>query len=90
MIGQAINRVDGPFKVTGQATYAYEHWEAGQPLYGFILGATIGRGRITRNRHVAGGGLARRADGDYAIAMRRLKARPTRPSPRSTGVHSRC
>ncbi|MCU1336740.1 MAG: aldehyde oxidase and xanthine dehydrogenase molybdopterin binding protein [Bryobacterales bacterium] len=47
MIGQAISRVDGPFKVTGQATYAHEHWEAGQPLYGFILGATIGRGRIT-------------------------------------------
>jgi len=47
MIGQPINRVDGPLKVTGQATYAYEHWEAGQPLYGFILGATIGRGRIT-------------------------------------------
>ena len=48
MIGQPINRVDGPLKVTGQATYAYEHWEAGQPLYGFIVGATIGRGRITR------------------------------------------
>ena len=48
MIGQAINRVDGPLKVTGRATYAYEHWEAGQPLYGFIRGATIGRGRITR------------------------------------------
>lgn len=47
MIGQAISRVDGPFKVTGRATYAYEQWEAGQPLYGFILGATIGRGRIT-------------------------------------------
>src|SRR4030095_8989609 len=42
-----INRVDGPKKVSGQATYAYEHWDAGQPLYGFILGATIGRGRIT-------------------------------------------
>jgi xanthine dehydrogenase YagR molybdenum-binding subunit len=47
MIGQAISRVDGPLKVTGRATYAYEHWEAGQPLYGFILGATIGRGHIT-------------------------------------------
>ena len=31
----------------GSATYAYEHWEAGQPLYGFIVGATIGKGRIT-------------------------------------------
>ncbi|MFC5801877.1 xanthine dehydrogenase family protein molybdopterin-binding subunit [Streptomyces formicae] len=48
MIGQALNRVDGPAKVTGRATYAYEHWEAGQPLYGFIVGATIGKGRITR------------------------------------------
>src|SRR5687767_11853692 len=47
MIGQGISRIDGPFKVTGQATYAYEQWGAGQPLYGFILGATIGRGRIT-------------------------------------------
>jgi xanthine dehydrogenase YagR molybdenum-binding subunit len=48
MIGQAMNRVDGPLKVAGRATYAYEHWEAGQPLYGFIVGATIGKGRITR------------------------------------------
>ncbi len=48
MIGQPIDRVDGPLKVAGQATYAYEHWEVGQPLYGFIAGATIGRGRIAR------------------------------------------
>ncbi|WPB74661.1 xanthine dehydrogenase family protein molybdopterin-binding subunit [Archangium violaceum] len=48
MIGQPINRVDGPLKVTGRATYAYEQWDAGQPLYGFIVGATIGRGRMTR------------------------------------------
>jgi xanthine dehydrogenase YagR molybdenum-binding subunit len=47
MIGQPINRVDGPLKVAGQATYAYEHWDVGQPLYGFIVGATIGKGRIT-------------------------------------------
>jgi xanthine dehydrogenase YagR molybdenum-binding subunit len=48
MIGQPVNRVDGPLKVAGRATYAYEHWEGGQPLYGFIVGATIGKGRITR------------------------------------------
>ena len=47
-VGQPINRVDGPLKVSGKATYAYEHWDAGQPLYGFIVGATIGKGRITR------------------------------------------
>ncbi|MER8156840.1 xanthine dehydrogenase family protein molybdopterin-binding subunit [Streptomyces sp. NPDC094472] len=46
MIGQAMQRVDGPLKVAGRAAYAYEHWEAGQPLYGFIAGATIGKGRI--------------------------------------------
>jgi xanthine dehydrogenase YagR molybdenum-binding subunit len=46
-IGDAISRTDGPLKVTGGATYAYEHWEVGQPLYGFIVDATIGRGRIT-------------------------------------------
>jgi xanthine dehydrogenase YagR molybdenum-binding subunit len=39
MIGQPINRVDGPLKVTGRATYAYEPWDLGQPLYGFIAGA---------------------------------------------------
>ncbi|HEY2064490.1 MAG TPA: xanthine dehydrogenase family protein molybdopterin-binding subunit [Gemmatimonadaceae bacterium] len=49
IIGQPIDRVDGPAKVSGQATYAYEHWEkdVGQPLYGFIVGATIGKGHIT-------------------------------------------
>jgi xanthine dehydrogenase YagR molybdenum-binding subunit len=46
MIGQPLSRVDGPLKVSGRATYAYEEWNVGQPLYGFVVGATIGRGRI--------------------------------------------
>jgi xanthine dehydrogenase YagR molybdenum-binding subunit len=46
-IGRPISRIDGPLKVSGRATYAYEHWEVGQPLYGYIVGATIGKGRIT-------------------------------------------
>ncbi len=48
LIGQPINRIDGPLKVAGRAAYAYEHWDVGQPLYGFILCATIGKGRITQ------------------------------------------
>ncbi|GFH39285.1 xanthine dehydrogenase family protein molybdopterin-binding subunit [Streptomyces pacificus] len=48
MIGKALDRVDGPLKATGRAPYAYEHQEAGRPLCGFIAGATIGKGRITR------------------------------------------
>jgi xanthine dehydrogenase YagR molybdenum-binding subunit len=47
IIGQAIDRVDGPLKVTGRATYANEHWEAGVPLYGHMVGARIARGRIS-------------------------------------------
>ena len=27
MIGQPTTRVDGPVKVTGRATYAYEYWQ---------------------------------------------------------------
>lgn len=47
IIGRPISRIDGPLKVSGRATYAYEHWDVGQPLYGFIVGATVGKGRIT-------------------------------------------
>jgi xanthine dehydrogenase YagR molybdenum-binding subunit len=46
IIGQPISRIDGPLKASGRATYAAEHWDVGQPLYGFIVGATIGKGRI--------------------------------------------
>jgi xanthine dehydrogenase YagR molybdenum-binding subunit len=47
IIGQPISRIDGPLKVSGRATYAAEYWNVGQPLYGFIVGATIGKGRIS-------------------------------------------
>jgi xanthine dehydrogenase YagR molybdenum-binding subunit len=47
MIGQPTTRVDGPVKVTGRATYAYEYWQDEPPLYGVVVTATIGRGRIT-------------------------------------------
>ncbi len=48
MIGSRIDRVDGPLKVTGRATYEYEEWGLGQPLYGYIVGATIAHGRVTK------------------------------------------
>ncbi len=47
IIGQPVDRIDGPLKVSGRATYAAEYWDVGQPLYGFIVGATIGKGRIS-------------------------------------------
>jgi xanthine dehydrogenase YagR molybdenum-binding subunit len=48
LIGRPVDRVDGGAKVTGRARYSYEIQEAGQPLYGFIVGASIGKGRVTR------------------------------------------
>lgn len=48
MIGNPLNRVEGPLKVTGRATYTFEEWGLGQPLYGFIVEAAIGRGRLTK------------------------------------------
>src|SRR5271155_4858973 len=47
LLGQPLDRIDGPFKVTGRATYAYEYHDAGQPAYGYVVVSTIGKGRIT-------------------------------------------
>ncbi|MGK9168227.1 xanthine dehydrogenase family protein molybdopterin-binding subunit [Inquilinus limosus] len=46
VIGKPVDRIDGPLKVTGRATYAYEHMPSDRPAYGVILGATIAKGRI--------------------------------------------
>jgi len=46
LIGRAVDRVDGGAKVTGRAAYSYEIQEAGQALYGYVVGATIARGRV--------------------------------------------
>jgi len=46
VIGAPLDRVDGPVKVTGRAVYASEDWSFGQPLYAYIVPASIGRGRI--------------------------------------------
>lgn len=48
MIGQAISRIDGITKVTGAAQYAYERDDFGRAAAGFMLGAGIAKGRITR------------------------------------------
>ena len=45
-IGTAVTRLDGPAKVTGTATYAFEY-AVDAPLYLHPLQATIARGRIT-------------------------------------------
>jgi xanthine dehydrogenase YagR molybdenum-binding subunit len=44
-IGAPLDRIDGPLKVTGAATYAYEYPVAGV-TYVFPVQSTIARGRI--------------------------------------------
>ncbi|MBN9081812.1 MAG: xanthine dehydrogenase [Rhizobiales bacterium 62-17] len=47
VIGQPIDRIDGPFKTTGTARYAYEqHDVVANQAYGFVVGAAIAKGRI--------------------------------------------
>jgi xanthine dehydrogenase YagR molybdenum-binding subunit len=47
IIGHSTSRIDGPFKTTGTATYAYEwHRTVANPAYGYVLGAAIAKGRI--------------------------------------------
>ncbi|MDH1265231.1 xanthine dehydrogenase family protein molybdopterin-binding subunit [Pseudomonas sp. GD03944] len=47
-VGQPVDRVDGRLKVTGRALYAYEQQEMGEVAHGYILGATIAKGRISK------------------------------------------
>jgi xanthine dehydrogenase YagR molybdenum-binding subunit len=45
IVGKPLDRVDGPLKVTGGARYAYE-MQQDNVLYGFVVEASIGKGRI--------------------------------------------
>ena len=44
-LGQPLDRVDGPLKVTGQARYAAEFGASGL-LHGSVVNSRIARGRI--------------------------------------------
>src|SRR5882757_6888342 len=45
VVGKPLDRVDGRLKVTGGARYAYE-MQQDNVLYGFVVEASIGKGRI--------------------------------------------
>jgi xanthine dehydrogenase YagR molybdenum-binding subunit len=47
VVGQPVDRIDGPLKTTGTAPYAYErHDVAPNQAYGYVLGSGISKGRI--------------------------------------------
>jgi xanthine dehydrogenase YagR molybdenum-binding subunit len=47
IIGRAVDRYEGPLKVSGTAPYAYEVETPSAPAYGVVIGAEIGRGRVS-------------------------------------------
>src|SRR3954469_24478030 len=48
VVGQLVDRIDGPLKTTGTAPYAYDrHDVVANAAYGYIVGAAIAKGRIT-------------------------------------------
>src|ERR1019366_6837900 len=55
IIGRAVDRYEGPLKVSGTAPYAYEVETPSPPAYGVVIGATIGRGRVSAVDDAAGG-----------------------------------
>src|SRR5262249_34184151 len=47
VVGKPTNRIDGRYKTTGRAPYAYErHDVVTDPAYGYVIGAAIAKGRI--------------------------------------------
>jgi len=55
VVGQPLNRIDGPLKTTGVAPYAYERRDvAPNAAYGYVVGSAIAKGRIRslRTEHV--------------------------------------
>ena len=73
VVGRPTDRIDGPLKTTGTAPYAYErHDVAPDQAYGYIVGAGIGKGRITRMDTAA----AKAAPGVVAIVTTLDYAKP--------------
>jgi xanthine dehydrogenase YagR molybdenum-binding subunit len=46
-VGKPLDRVDGRLKVTGGARYAYEVLQGPATAYGYVVQASIGKGRIS-------------------------------------------
>ena len=80
MVGDPVHRLDGPAKVRGQAKYAYEYRGAGEAAYGWIVEATIARGRIAAIDTSA----AERAPGVLMVMTHANAPRQSGPPPRPT------
>ena len=47
VVGQPVDRIDGPYKTTGTAPYAHDrHDVVPNQAYGYVVGSAIAKGRI--------------------------------------------
>jgi xanthine dehydrogenase YagR molybdenum-binding subunit len=46
LIGRPLDRLEGPLKVSGRATYSYEYKHSGQAAYGFIVEGEAAKAKI--------------------------------------------
>jgi xanthine dehydrogenase YagR molybdenum-binding subunit len=46
LLGKPLDRTEGPLKVTGRATYAYEYRQDDKPTYAFLVESGIATGRL--------------------------------------------
>jgi xanthine dehydrogenase YagR molybdenum-binding subunit len=86
LIGKAVDRYEGPLKVTGTAAYAYEVQPPSPPAYGVMVPAAIAKGRIA----AVDTAEAEAAPGVHLVWSHlnapRQAPRGTKVHPRSTGV----
>ncbi len=47
VLGQGIDRIEGPLKVSGAATYGYEHQVGANVAYGYLITAPVAKGNVT-------------------------------------------
>ncbi|MEO9132477.1 MAG: xanthine dehydrogenase family protein molybdopterin-binding subunit [Sphingomonas sp.] len=47
VLGKGINRIEGVLKVTGAATYGYEHQLGDDVAYGYLITAPAAKGKVT-------------------------------------------
>jgi len=77
VVGKPLDRVDGRLKVTGGARYAYEVEQGPATAYGFVVEASIGKGRIQSIDTSA----AERAAAPRAVAPGHVRRRSSAPAP---------
>ena len=76
VLGKAVDRIDGPLKVTGQARYGYEHRVPEDVAFGYLITAPVAKGRVDGSTPTPRG-RCRRDRGD----RRRSPHRRARPAP---------